>query len=188
VTEPAELFRRALAGFTDRVHAVGPDQWERPTPCADWDVRALVNHVLVEQLWVPPLVEGATVAEIGNRFDGDQLGTDPVASWDAAAVASEAAFCAPGALERSVNLSSGDRPAGGYCAEMTADLVIHAWDLARGIGGDERLDPELVEVVWEGMQPYADQLAGSGMFAERVPVPDGADLQTKLLALTGRRT
>lgn len=187
MTEQSDLFRRALAGFGARVHAVKADQWTNATPCSDWDVRALVNHVAVEQLWVPPLVEGAKVADIGSRFDGDQLGSDPVATWDEAAAASDAAFGGPGALDGVVNLSSGDRPTSGYCSEMTADLVIHAWDLARATGGDEKLDPELVQLVWDGMQPYAADLAKSGYFAEAVPVPDDADLQTKLLALTGRQ-
>ena len=64
--------------------------------------------------------------------------------------------------------------------------MIHAWDLARGIGGDERLDPELVEFVHALMAPQVEQWRDAGVFAAAVDVPDDADLQTKLLALTGR--
>src|SRR5262245_18438648 len=98
------LFRRAAEGFGRHGHAVAADQWHDPHPCDDWDVRTLVNHVAVEQLWVPPLAGGSTVADIVDRLDGDQLGHDPVAAWDAAVTASLHAFGAPGALDGTVSL------------------------------------------------------------------------------------
>ena len=90
-----ELHRRALAEFGGRVHAVRPDQWSCATPCVDWSVRQLVNHLVSELRWVPPLLAGATVAEVGDRFDGDLLGADPVAAWDAAAAAAAAEAARP---------------------------------------------------------------------------------------------
>src|SRR3954454_10501147 len=107
MTEPMALFQRAADGFGRHVHAVDAGQWHDHTPDTDWDVRMLVNHVAVEQLWVPPLVDGKTVEEIGSSLDGDQLREDPVAAWDAAVAASTASFGAPGVLDRSVTLSSG---------------------------------------------------------------------------------
>jgi uncharacterized protein (TIGR03086 family) len=181
------VFLRGLAGFGARVHAVPPDQWDRPTPCSEWDVRALVNHLVVEQLWVPPLLAGKSVAAVGDRFDGDQLGTDPVAAWDAAAATSGSSFAEPGVLDRTVHLSYGDRPARDYCREMALDLAVHGWDLARAIGGDERIDPALVELAYEHVAPMANLLTGTGVFGPPVPVPDDADLQTRLLGITGRR-
>jgi uncharacterized protein (TIGR03086 family) len=186
MSEPIELFRRATDGFGRHVHAVRPEQWHDPTPCTDWDVRMLVNHLTVEQLWVPPLMNGMAVADMGERLDGDRLGTDPVAAWDAAVAASLAAFGAPGALDRVVELSNGARPAAEYCWEMTTDALIHSWDLARGIGADETLDPELSQLVYERTLPIAEHLHETGLFAPVVPVPDDAPLRTKLLALFGR--
>jgi len=84
-------------------------------------------------------------------------------------------------------LSRGDHPTSEYCWEMTTDALIHSWDLARGIGADERLDPELAELVYERTLPIAEQLQETGLFKPPVPVPDDAPLQTKLLALFGRR-
>ncbi|HSZ28792.1 MAG TPA: TIGR03086 family protein, partial [Pseudonocardiaceae bacterium] len=75
----------------------------------------------------------------------------------------------------------------GYCQEMTLDLTVHAWDLARGIQVDERLDGELVSDVLAFIEPQVEQLAGTGMFAPPVAVGDDADSQTRLLALLGRR-
>jgi uncharacterized protein (TIGR03086 family) len=181
------LFRRAADGFGRSVHLVGTSQWHDPTPCTDWDVRTLVNHVTVEQLWVPPLVQGSTVADIGDGLDGDRLGDDPVAAWDAAVASSSLAFGAPGALDATVSLSGGERPTSEYCWEMTTDALIHSWDLARGIGADETLDAELVDLVYERTLPIAEHLQETGLFAPPVPVPDDAPLPVKLLALFGRR-
>jgi len=181
------LFVSAMGEFDRRVRAVRPDQWQDPTPCTEWDVRALVDHVVTEQLWAPLLLNGATIDDVGDRFDGDQLGEDPVAAWASAAAAAREAFTAPGALRRHVELSYGRRPADGYCQEMTLDLTVHAWDLARGMGADERLGEELTREVLAFIEPQAEQLVGTGMFAPPVAVGEDADTQTRLLALLGRR-
>jgi uncharacterized protein (TIGR03086 family) len=181
-----ELHDRAFSEFNRRVHAVAPSQWQDPTPCTDWTVRDLVNHLAAEQLWIPPLLGGATVQAIGSRFDGDVLGDDPVSAWDSAATAARAAFAEPGALDRIVHLSYGDRSAEYYLTELVSDLAIHAWDLARGIGADDKLDPELVERVLASTEPQAAGLAASGLFDPPVPVPADADPQTRLIALYGR--
>jgi len=188
MTELIVLFRRATDGFGRHVHSIGTEQWHDPTPCTDWDVRMLVNHVTVEQLWVAPLVARSTVDEVGGRFDGDQLGEDPTGAWDASVNASRAAFGASGALEATVLLSSGEKATAEYCWEMTTDALIHSWDLARGIGADETLDAELVELVYERTLPVAEHLHETGLFAPPVPVPGDATVQTRLLALFGRRT
>lgn len=177
----------ALDLFTERVHAIRPDQWDDPTPCTEWTVRDLVNHLAVEQMWVPPLVrDGGTTAEQGEAFEGDLLGEDPVATWDEAAAAAREAFAAPGALERTVDLSFGETPATHYCTQMTADATVHAWDLSRAIGADERLPKALVDFSVREVAPYAAELEKSGLFAAAVEPPPDADAQTKLLALLGR--
>ncbi|MGH3775814.1 MAG: TIGR03086 family metal-binding protein [Pseudonocardiaceae bacterium] len=181
-------FASAMGEFDRRVRAVRPDQWRDPTPCTEWDVRALVDHLVVEQLWAPLLLDGATIEGVGDRFDGDQLGGDPVAAWESAAAAAREAFAAPGALRRSVALSYGHRPADEYCHEMTMDLTVHAWDLARAIGADERLDEDLVRDVLGFIEPRVEELVGTGLFAPPVAVGEDADAQARLLALLGRRT
>jgi uncharacterized protein (TIGR03086 family) len=180
-------FGAAMDECDRRVRSVRPQQWRNPTPCSEWDVRALVNHLVTEQLWAPLLLGGATIDDIGDRFDGDQLGDDPVQAWASAAAAARDAFAAPGALRRPVELSYGRRPAEGYCQEMTLDLTVHAWDLARGIEADDRLGEELVNGVLTFIEPQVEQLAATGLFAPPVAVGDDADAQTRLLALLGRR-
>src|SRR5437763_7515909 len=177
---------RAVEAFGRRGMAVGPDDWARPTPCSEWTVRDLARHLVYEELWAPPLLAGATVAEIGDRFEGDILGADPQAAWKEAAAASVDA-ATPASLAATVHLSFGDFPGQEYLGQLTADHVIHAWDLARGTAGDDRLDAELVQFVHDFMAPQVEQWAAAGVFAPPVDIPADADLQSKLLAMTGRR-
>jgi len=180
-----EMYRRSVDEFGQRVMAVGAGDWARPTPCSEWSVRDLVRHLVYEELWAPPLLAGATITDIGDRFEGDILGDDPQVAWKEAAAAALAPVSAD-VLDRTVHLSFGDFPGREYLGQLTADHTIHAWDLAKGIGAGERLDPELVDFVYAFMAPQAEQWAAAGVFAPAVPVPDDADTQTKLLALSGR--
>ena len=107
-------------------------------------MRALVNHVVGEDRWTPPLLEGATIAEVGDRFDGDLLGADPVGAARAAAAAAVASVAERLPGGGMVHLSYGDEQMTEYVHQLSADHLIHAWDLAAATGGDVRLDPELV--------------------------------------------
>lgn len=182
-----EQYDHALAEFGRRVEKVGDDQWSLPTPCEEWDVRALVAHVVDECRWAPYLLAGGTVAGAGDRFVGDPLGDDPRAAWRTASEQARAAFHAEGALDHTVALSYGETSARDYIWEMTVDATIHAWDLARGIGADDHLDPELVRRIYAETEQGVERLAESGLFAPPVAVPVHADLQTQMLGLFGRR-
>lgn len=183
--DDAAAFGRASDGFVDRLRRVTEDQWNNATPCTEWNVRALVNHVAGEYLWVPEMMAGRTIADVGDRYDGDVLGSDPVRTVSEARDSAVAAFSEDGAMQRTVHLSFGEMPAGDYAQQMTFDSVIHAWDLARGIGADERLDPELVELTYAGLAPQAEAWRSGGAFAA-AKEPAGDSTQAKLLALTGR--
>jgi uncharacterized protein (TIGR03086 family) len=179
-------YRRSLAEFTDRVGQVADGQWSDPTPCSDWDVRTLVNHVVGEQRWTVPLFAGATIEEVGNRFDGDLLGVDPVAAARAAAAQADALVAEPGALDRTVHLSFGETPAEEYARQLLADYLIHAWDLAVAIGADPRLDAEAIS---ECARWFADRehlYRQGGSIGPRVEVSAGADEQDRLLGAFGR--
>jgi uncharacterized protein (TIGR03086 family) len=174
-----ELHRKAVEGFGARVHAIGDDQWHAPTPCTDWDVRDLVAHLVVEQLWVGALLRGETVEAVGDRFDGDQLGDDATAAWDRAAAESMAAFAAAGAIDREVHLSYGVVPAADYCREMACDATVHTWDLARAIDGDDQLDPGLVAMPSDLVDERLDAFRQSGLFGEPVSVAVDAGARSR---------
>jgi uncharacterized protein (TIGR03086 family) len=182
-----EQFDHALSEFDRRVEKIGDDQWSAPTPCEDWDVRALVAHLVDECRWAPDLLSGGTVHDAGDRFVGDPLVDDPREAWRRASGEARRAFAAKGALDHTVVLSYGEASARDYIWEMTVDLAVHAWDLARGIGDDDRLDAELVRRIHTEAEKDVDALAESGLFGPPVPVPTHADLQTHMLGLFGRR-
>lgn len=182
------LYRRAQDAFSARVHSVASDSWTAATPCPDWDVRALVNHVLAEVRWAVPLLAGRTIAEVGDRFDGDLLGDDPVGRWDDAAQDALAAVDDPGAMDRTVHLSFGDFPGREYAMQLFADLLIHGWDLSVATGQVTRLDPEQVRACAEWFGGVADGYRQAGAVGPRVDVPDGAGPQERLLAAFGRAT
>jgi uncharacterized protein (TIGR03086 family) len=181
------MFRGAVAEFDARVRQVGDDQWLAATPDEGWTVRDLVNHVAGEDLWAPPLLAGSTIAEVGDRFEGDVLGADPKAAWAAASAAAVRAVEDDGALGRIVHLSFGDFPGSEYALQLFADHLIHAWDLARALGADERLDAELVASCATWFEPMEDAYRSAGVIAERPPVPGQADPQALLLAQFGRQ-
>ncbi len=181
-----ELYRRSLNEFVDRAEHLRPEDWARPTPCAEWDVRALVNHIVGEDRWTVPLIAGETIAEVGDRFAGDLLGDDPIGTAVDAAKQAESAVVEPGAIERNVDLSSGRTPAREYLHELLADHLIHAWDLASAVGGSQRLNPEVVHAVAEWFAPREELYRKAGVIGPRVEVPEGADEQDRLLAAFGR--
>lgn len=183
--EVKDFHRRAVEAFGARVSAIRQDQWHLPTPCTDWDVRDLVSHLVYENVWTAPLMNGATVQEVGDRFEGDLLGNDPKRSWqDAATEAVGAVAGVP--LGRFVHLSYGDVPARHYAFELAADHLIHSWDLARAIGDNETLDQDLVQLLYDRMKPKERGLKSSGLFGPLIQPPPDADVQTRLLAVYGR--
>ena len=181
-----DVLAAALDGFERRLAKTDDTHWSQPTPCAEWDVRTLVNHVVGELLWVPPLLEGRTIAEVGDRFDGDVLGTDPHATAHEAVRALERAAAEPGAQERTVHLSFGDFPGGEYLGQIASDVVIHTWDLAKGINGDDELGDHLVRFVDGFLGPQFEAWRSAGAFGPAVPTADDATPQQRLIANTGR--
>jgi uncharacterized protein (TIGR03086 family) len=182
------LFQRAQASFTDRVDAVDPEQWDGEA-LPGWTVADLVAHLVSEALWVPPLLAGEPFDLVDGRFPDatpDLLGDDPLAGWESAADAALAAFAEDSALLRTVRLSRGPTPAAEYLEELTVDLTVHSWDLARASGGDTELDPVLVTagLVLAGRLPDGGV---PGLFAPPLDAPATASPQTRLLARFGRR-
>jgi uncharacterized protein (TIGR03086 family) len=181
-----DFFRRASQGADDRIRAIQTDQWGSSTPCSEWDVRALVNHLVYEDMRAPLVLEGKTADEIGDQFEGELVGDDPLDAWERARQGViDAASETP--MDRTVHLFFGDVPAASYLNQLAQGHLIHSWDIARAIGADERLDEELVSWTYTAMKPQEEMLGQSGVFSSAIEPASGADEQTKLLNLTGRR-
>ncbi len=188
MTTLEEHYRHGIDAFSSRLELVGSDAWTRTTRCCpDWTVHDLVNHVVNETVWVTPLLRGETIAEVGNRFDGDLISNDQLGSWRRAAGDVLAAIAEPGTLDRTVELSSGPTTGAKYVAEVLSDQIIHTWDLATSIEADPVLDPALVTFARQTLEPLAEMWRKYGALGPPVEVADDADEQTRLLALLGRR-
>ena len=157
------LYARCVETWAERVNAVAPGQWDRPTPCSAWSVRDLTNHVAGEDLWTTPLMRGSTIEEVGDRLDGDLLGTDPIGVALAAAREATTVVAELLPTDGTVQLSYGEERMAEYVHQLAADHLVHAWDLAVATDGDARLDPALVHEV-------------AGWFAEREELYRGAGI------------
>lgn len=177
-----ELHRRASAEFVRQVAAVRPEQWSNPTPCADWDVRTLVNHVVGEERWTVPLMAGQTIQDVGDSLDGDLLGDDPAAAAASAAEDAQRAVAEPTEV---VHLSYGDEQASEYVYQLAADHLIHGWDLAVAIGSQPDLDPEVVTDIASWFENREEIYRSGGAIGARVNNVESSP-QAKLLAAFGR--
>jgi uncharacterized protein (TIGR03086 family) len=180
------LHRRTVEEWTSRVVQIGDDQWDDPTPCAEWTVRELVNHVVGEERWTAPLMGGSTIEDVGDSLDGDLLGDNPRGVAMAAAAEAVDAVDAELPRRKTVHLSYGEERAGEYIRQLVADHLVHGWDLAMATGGDTELDEDLVAEVGEWFAEREELYRGAGIVGPRVD--NGEDPQARLLGYFGRST
>ena len=133
-----------------------------------------------------PLLEGATIADVGAEFDGDLLGHDPAASARRAADEAVAMVAEVLPAGGRVHLSYGDEDVVEYVHQLAADHLIHAWDLAAATGGDTSLDPELVAAVGAWFAEREELYRGAGVIGPRVGGSVRRSRAAALLAASGR--
>lgn len=183
--------RQSITEFETRLRQVGPDQWDLPTPCVEWNVGELVNHMLLGTRMSVQLLAGASQQEAIAALGEDMIAAsqDPVADFEALARQMLAGFAAADGLEGTVDHPMGQIPRTMFIGFRIMDNGTHAWDLARAIGADESLDADLVQRMWDDIQPMAAGLGDLGMFGTGASgdVGDDAPLQTRFLDLVGRR-
>jgi uncharacterized protein (TIGR03086 family) len=182
-----DLLSRAGEGFAQRLARVQPDQWTAPTPCTEWDVRALVNHVVGANRRYTLLLHGATAGEVDATRTVDHLGLDPVASFVATATELNAAFREPDALNRTAHHPAGEHTGTQLLEMRVLDVAVHTWDLARAIGAEESLDRDVIEFALT-LQDTFEAGRERGSFAPPPgKTPAHLSAQARLLHLLGRR-
>ena len=191
----AEVFvlaDRALAALVARIR---PEQWDMPMPPTfarrgSDDVptlRAIVDHHAYDDAWVPDMLAGRTMEEAGaTKFDGDLLGDTPVQRFEAIVATACAAASAVTDFDAVAHLSFGDYTVREYFWQINSFRGLRAHDIAKVIGVEPALPPELVQGIWEEVSPHAEEWRTLGVFSAAVPVPDDAPLLDRLLGLTGR--
>ena len=170
----------------DRVmRAVPAGAWDAPSPCEGWSAREVAGHAI------------AVVVNVGAKLGANDpvdafadlattAGDDPATTCRRARVATLAALDRPGTLTTPVVSSLGEMTIDDYVALMAHDALVHAWDIARATGVDERLDPWLVDLVFARMRRNGLPRAAD-RYGDEIDVAPDADAQTRLLAYTGRR-
>ena len=180
MTTPAEHHREVAGDFTRRV--IGTADWDAPAPVDGWTARDVVGH-LVE--WFPGFLESGTGIRLAP---GPSVADDPVGAWAAHVAAVQQLLDDPAYAGRVLsNPHIGDVPLPEAVDRFyTADVFMHTWDLARATGQDETLDADTCAQLLAGMEPMDEILRASGQYGARVPVPDDADVQTRLIGFIGR--
>lgn len=194
LSEQADRFRRAADGFQCRIDATPPHLWDAPSPCAGWSARDLVVHVINEARRIAATVRGVeaepvhgvSVADMGS-LPVMSADADPAAAWKQVSADLTAAIDDPACRAAQLPTPVGPLAFADSLEALPEDVLIHTWDLARSTGGDERLDQEIVEHVYEHFKPMDEALRQPWAFGPKVPPPPGADLQTDFLCFVGRR-
>lgn len=187
--DPREALRRALDQGERVVSGVSPDQAELPTPCADWTVRQLVEH-LVGAMRFHGAVTAGTIsgAHPPTRGSLPPLGDDWAAAYRQARDAMLAAWQRPGALEQTYTLPFATLPGMAYAPFITLEVVAHSWDLASATGQRDTLDDALgavaLEVAHRTMPPERPPQVP---FKNVVEVPETAPVYDRLAAYLGRQ-
>ena len=187
--DPLAVLDRAAAGFLSVLVTVRDDQWNDPTSNEGRDVRALVDHVIGGNRMSTVILAGGTRQDGLAQFARSQHDTDRIVAFEESRREMADAFAAPGALERIVAHPAIDMPGTQLLGFRLSEYALHGWDLARAVGADDAMDPDVVEAVWDFTVPLAGVMAASGMFGEGPSgtVAEDAPVEARLLDLSGRR-
>ncbi|MCX4820848.1 TIGR03086 family metal-binding protein [Streptomyces sp. NBC_01142] len=187
----AERYRRHADAFERKIAEVRPEQWTNPSPCAKWNARDVVDHIVS--------MHGYMLTPVGRRpGPAPSVQDDPLAAFRAVRADVQAVLDDPGLAGTVCDTPMGRMPAERHIDEVVSDdLVLHGWDLARATGQDETIPAEDVARLWAGTTAIPaevmEKLRTPGafgpdieVFGPEVKVPDDSPLQDRLLGLIGR--
>jgi len=170
-----QLFEQGTQWVAGKVPAaVG--KLDDPTPCDDWDVRTLLNHMLDSQRYFREAAQGQD-AQLPQVPPPDLLADDPVSQYDEARASTLRAYSEPGVIDRT----------GPALAIAFVDQLVHGWDLARATGQDATMPDELAQAAFAAVDGQLTDDRRGTAFKPAVPVPDDASAQDRLLGYGGRQ-
>ena len=181
--DPRELHRRAGTMAEGVIAQIPAERLGDPTPCAEWDVRAVINHMANGNLRFAALISGKPGPDRGE----DVLGDDPLAAFrdtfDRACTASDRTDV----LEQTLPTPLGEGTGALLVTIRAGDLAVHAWDLAAATGQPRDLDPELVAFIDKTVRSLAVPRGEQSPFGTEQPAPAGATAADRLAAYLGRK-
>jgi uncharacterized protein (TIGR03086 family) len=178
----------ATAEFERRLALVTPSRWQDPTPCEEWTVRDIADHITGGNRFAVLILGGASVDDAMRQVRSGNFSDDPMTAFHDSASAQIDAFSRPGAMVDLCHHPVGQIPGQQFAGLRVGDLVVHAWDIARAVGADENLDEELVREAFTVYEPMAEGFLDSGAFGSGPRfAADDLSPQSRLLHLLGRR-
>lgn len=183
------LMKQVIASTDKVVKGTEPSQLSLQSPCTDWSVRDVINHITGGATMFAVCVEEGSVPDdlLGTLMGGDNLGDDYVGAWTVASTRAISAFEAPGALDKMVKLPFGEMPAGVAINIAIFDVLTHAADIAKATSQTIE-DTPLVDTALEvGKQMISPELRVPGVFGPEQTAPEGASSADRLLAFAGRK-
>lgn len=181
------LLERGLDQTGRVVAGVRPEHYDNATPCANWKVRDLLDHIIGGNHFFAAAAAGEALPS-GDA--GDLVGDDPATAYAQGAKTALEAWRQPGVAERTITLPVGDMPGAVAQGLHFVDHVAHSWDLAKATGQDvAALDPELAEAAYamvDGNLPDALRTGENAPFGPEVPCDEGASAIERLVAYLGR--
>jgi uncharacterized protein (TIGR03086 family) len=176
-----DLLERGDRQLRQIISRVQPEEASLPTPCADFDVRALVNHTVHDVQSFTAMITG------GQRGspEADLIGDDWLAAYNSPADGLLSAWRKRG-TEGTFTSRLGELPATWAVGQHATNLTVHAWDLARATGQTSDLDPELAEsaLAW-GQENLKPQFRGQA-FGPEIEVQEDAPAYDRLAGFFGR--
>ncbi|OJF10343.1 TIGR03086 family metal-binding protein [Couchioplanes caeruleus] len=178
------LLNKSISKAAAVVRGVEPDQFHAPTPCAEWDVQTLTNHLL--QVTSALHLAGRR-QPVPDQLWGRDLMTEGWADrFDDEGRAAAAAWAQPSAWDGMVSMGGAEMPAPMIATMLATDLAIHGWDLARATGQDYHCDDDVAEATCRFITDMGDQGRQMGIYATPVTVAGNVAAFERALALSGR--
>lgn len=169
---------KAVYGFDHVIRSVPADKWDSASPCEEWTAKDVALHAAGVLRMIEAGARGAAIVAPEG---------DPQTAWAAARDAVLEALDHEGVLQKMVPSPFGEMPLDNLIGILLVDTLTHTWDLARAVGGDERLSPELVAVAHAGIAPLDEAIRGGGYFQPKIEAAPGDDAQTAYLKFLGRK-
>lgn len=180
MSEVSERYARISVGFAGRLERCSPGMMDAPSPCEGWSGRDVASHVVHVHRRVLASLAGSDAADLAPE-------EDLVIAFREASTAVAAALSDPAQAAKTVSGIFGEQTIEALVGRLlSADTLIHTWDLARATGQDDELDAEAAAKALEFLTPIDEAIRRPGGFGPRLASPPGADPQAQLLAFAGR--
>ena len=176
---PVELHGEAVKNTRQIIANVKSDQMSASTPCGEWDVKALIDHI----------IQGTMVfaGTLAGEEPGTAGGGSPAEVYRSSAEKVLEEAMKPGEMEKKYETPFGEMSGGEFMFGAFMDNLVHGWDLAKATGQNTDLNEGHAQAVFEAFAPMMDGMRQGGAFGPEVSVPEDAGVQHRMLGMMGRQ-